>query len=265
MKTHLLDNQGKSIKEIDLPSFFSARIREDLVAKILEAKKKKQPYSPSPVAGKQHAARGKVNHRRHVWRSGYGRGGSRIPRKIMSRRGTQFNWVGAEVSGTRGGMRAHPPHILSMMELPKINKKEMKIALLSALSSTASVEELKKKYSTLREEKIEHQLPLIVSDLKFGKTKELISSLKKILGKQLFEVGLQKRSVRSGKGKARGRKYKKSAGLLIVIGNEEKLEMNGFDIRKANSVDLADLANGGLGRLTLYTEKAIKDLEVRIK
>ena len=117
----------------------------------------------------------------------------------------------------------------------------------------------------LREEKIEHQLPLIVSDLKFGKTKELISSLKKILGKQLFEVGLQKRSVRSGKGKARGRKYKKSAGLLIVIGNEEKLEMNGFDIRKANSVDLADLANGGLGRLTLYTEKAIKDLEVRIK
>lgn len=265
MKTQLLDNQGKNIKEIDLPSFFTARIREDLVAKILEAKKKKQPYSPSPVAGKQHAARGKVNHRRHVWRSGYGRGGSRIPRKIMSRRGTQFNWVGAEVSGTRGGMRAHPPHILSMMELPKINKKEMKIAFMSALSSTASVEELKKKYSTLSEEKIEHHLPLIVSDLKFSKTKELISSLKKILGKQLFEVGLQKRSVRSGKGKARGRKYKKSAGLLIVIGNEEKLEMNGFDIRQANSVDIIDLANGGLGRLTLYTEKAIKDLEARIK
>jgi large subunit ribosomal protein L4e len=265
MKTQLLDNQGKSIKEIDLPSFFSARIRDDLVSKILEAKKKKQPYSPSPVAGKQHAARGKVNHRRHVWRSGYGRGGSRIPRKIMSRRGTQFNWVGAEVSGTRGGMRAHPPHILSMMELPKINKKEMKIAFMSALSSTASVEELKKKYSTLSEEKIEHHLPLIVSELNFNKTKELISSLKKILGKQLFEIGLQKRNVRSGKGKSRGRKYKKSAGLLIVIGNEEKLNLTGFDIRKANSVDIADLANGGSGRLTLYTEKAIKDIEGRFK
>ena len=61
MKTQLLDNQGKSIKEIDLPSFFSARIREDLVAKILEAKKKKQPYSPSLsfVCGWQLVAVGK--------------------------------------------------------------------------------------------------------------------------------------------------------------------------------------------------------------
>ena len=81
-----------------MPNFFSAKIRDDIVSKILEAKKNKQPYAPSPVAGKQHAARGKVVHRRHVWRSGYGKGISRVPRKIMSRRGEQFNWVAAEVS-----------------------------------------------------------------------------------------------------------------------------------------------------------------------
>src|SRR3972149_8940670 len=114
MRAQILDSDGKKTKEIELPKFFSERIREDLISKILEAKKKKQPYSPAPDAGKQHAARGKVQHRRHVWRSGYGKGISRIPRKIMSRRGEQFNWVGAEISGTRGGMRSHPPQVIGM-------------------------------------------------------------------------------------------------------------------------------------------------------
>ena len=112
MKAKVLDISGKKTKEIELPGVFSRKIRKDLIAKVLESKKSKQPYSPSPVAGKQHAASGKMVHRRHVWRSGYGRGQSRIPRKITSRRGTQFNLIGAEVSSTRGGRRAHPPKIL---------------------------------------------------------------------------------------------------------------------------------------------------------
>jgi large subunit ribosomal protein L4e len=264
MKAQVLDHEGKKIKEIDLPNFFSARIRDDLISKILEAKKKRQPYEPSPVAGQQHAAKGKMVHRRHVWRSGYGKGMSRVPRKIFSRRGEQFNWEAAEVPFARGGMRAHPPKVLSMIELPKINKKEMKTAFISALSSTANVEELKKKYSTLQDKKIENHFPIIVSELNFKKTKELISSLKNVLGKTLFEIGLQKKKIRSGKGKLRGRKYKKSAGLLIVIGNSEKLNSSGFDIKSVKELNITDLCNGGLGRLTLYTEKAIKELEERI-
>ena len=135
MKAQIVGSDGKKIKEIDLPNFFSAKIRDDLISKILEAKKKRQPYEPSPVAGQQHAAKGKMVHRRHVWRSGYGKGMSRVPRKIFSRRGEQFNWEAAEVPFARGGMRAHPPKVLSMIELPKINKKEMKMAFISALSS----------------------------------------------------------------------------------------------------------------------------------
>ncbi|MFZ1970870.1 MAG: 50S ribosomal protein L4 [Candidatus Nanoarchaeia archaeon] len=264
MKAQVLGNDGKKIKEIDLPNFFSARIRDDLISKILEAKKKRQPYEPSPVAGQQHAAKGKMVHRRHVWRSGYGKGMSRVPRKIFSRRGEQFNWEAAEVPFARGGMRAHPPKVLSMIELPKINKKEMKTAFISALSSTAKVEELKKKYRTLEDKKIENHFPLIVSELNFKKTKDLISSLKNILGETLFEIGLQKKRIRSGKGKLRGRKYKKSAGLLIVTGNSEKLNSNSFEIKNAKELNITDLCNGGLGRLTLYTEKAIKELEERV-
>ena len=83
MKAKLLDTSGKEKASIDLPKCFSRKIREDVVAKVLEAKKSEQPFSPSPVAGKQHSASGIIIHRRHVWKSGYGRGMSRIPRKIM--------------------------------------------------------------------------------------------------------------------------------------------------------------------------------------
>lgn len=266
MKAQVLDNDGKKVKDIELPGFFSAKIRDDLVSKILEAKKKKQPYAPSLMAGKQHAAKGKLVHRRHVWRSGYGKGISRVPRKIFSRRGEQFNWEAAEVPFARGGMRAHPPKILSMINTSKINKKEMRIAFISAISSTANINEIKKRYSSLESEKIDalKNLPLIVSKLDFKKTKDFVSSLKKMLDKKLFSISLQKKKIRSGIGKLRGRKYKKNAGLLIVLGNQENLHFTGLDIKKVKELSLVDLAKGGLGRLTLYTEKAIKDLKERL-
>ena len=90
MKTIVFDIQGKKAKEIGLPKFFSEKVREDIISKVLESRKVKQPYSPSPVAGKQYSSRGKIKHRRHVWGTHYGRGISRVPRKTMWRRGTQF-------------------------------------------------------------------------------------------------------------------------------------------------------------------------------
>ncbi|HTZ41636.1 MAG TPA: 50S ribosomal protein L4 [Candidatus Omnitrophota bacterium] len=262
MKTPIFNHNGEKIKEIEMPSFFSARIREDLISKVLESLKKKQPYSPSPVAGKQHAARGKVQHRRHVWRSGYGKGISRVPRKIMSRRGEQFNWEAAEIPGARGGLRAHPPYVIGMQTFSRINKKEMRIAFISALSSTANSEEIKSRYKSLEGKKIEHALPLIISELKFKKTKEMISAMKKILGNTLFEIAMPKKKTRSGRGKFRGRKYRKSAGLLIVTGNNEEINSNVFETARARELNVQNLE---MGRLTLYTEKAIKELEERLK
>ena len=260
MKANLLDINGNKVKTIDLPKCFSLKIRQDIVAKILEIKKHKQPYSPSPVAGKQHSASGKMRHRRHVWQTHYGKGMSRIPRKVMSRRGSQFNWVGAEIPGTVGGKRAHPPKILSMINTKKVNKKELKIAFVSAISATANEKEIIKKYKKLKDKKIEN-LPLIVESKLIGlKAKELISSLKKILGKTLFEVALKKKSIRRGKGKLRGRKYKNNAGLLIVVGQKEKLKTNAFYVVDVKGLGVNDLAKGGLGRLTIYTEGAIRYL-----
>jgi len=263
MKANILNINGEKIKEIELPKYFSQPIREDLIYKLIETKLSRQPYSPSPVAGKQYSASGIVQHRRHVWKSSYGLGISRVPRKITSRHGTRFNWIGASVSGTVGGMRSHPPKILSMINTKKINKKEEKIAFISALSATANEKKVSGKYETLKEMKIT-KLPFIVEGkITTLKTKEFISSLKKILG-DLFDVSLQKKQVRSGKGKLRGRKYKKNAGILLVIGKNENMKIKGIEIKKAENVSILDLAKGGPGRLAVYTENAIKELEDKL-
>ena len=261
MKAQLLNIDGKKIREIELPKEFSEKIREDILAKVLEAKKTKQPYSPSPVAGKQNAAKGKVVHRRHVWRSGYGRGSSRVPKKIFSRSGSQFNWQAAEVPFARGGMRAHPPKIISMINTLRINKKEQKIAFASALSATANAKKITEKYSRLNEVK---SVPFVVEGKIVSlKTKNILESLKKILGKEVFEVAVKKKSIRAGQGKKRGRKYKSTAGMLLVVGENEKLKTGVFDIVNAKKLSVVDLAKGGAGRLVVYTENAIKDLGER--
>jgi large subunit ribosomal protein L4e len=262
MKAKILDIHGKEKGEIELPKCFSVGIREDIVAKVLEAKKSRQPYSPSPVAGKQHSAKGKLKHLRHVWKSQYGRGISRVPRKILSRRGGQFIWQAAEAPQARGGMRAHPPKVLSMVNSRRINKKEMELALASALSATANKKQVAEKYSTLREIK---NLPLVVEPQILSlKAKELLSGLKNILG-EMFNVGIKKKGIRAGKGRKRGRKYKSSAGLLLVVGENEKLKTSAFEVKRARNLSTTDLAKGGLGRITIYTEKAIKELGEKLE
>ena len=78
-------------------------------------------------------------------------------------------------------------------------------------------------------------------------------------------MALQKKTIRSGKGKLRGRKYKNNLGLLLIVGNDEKIKITAFDVKTANTVGITDLAVGGPGRLTVYTEAAIKDLEAKFK
>jgi len=265
MKANVLSIEGKKLKEIELPKIFSYEIREDIISKVLEAKKTTQPYSPSPMAGKRHSASGKIRHRRHVWKTHYGRGISRIPRKIMSRRGSQFSWIGATIPSAVGGRRAHPPKVLSMISKKKINKKEMDIALKSAISATANKKQVFNKYGSLNENDIKN-LPLIVEEKIISlKTKLLIESLKKILGENLLELAIKKKKVRSGKGKLRGRKYKRNAGLLFVIGKNEKLKTKSIDNVNVSKLNINDLAKGRQGRLTIYTEKAIKNLEEKFK
>jgi len=255
MKAKIINKEGKK-KEIELPRFFSGKIREDIINKAIEIEKKHHPYSPEILAGMKYSASGKIRHMRHKWKTAYGYGISRVPRKIMWRRGNQFYWIGATVSGTVGGRRAHPPKI---KKEKKINKKEYFLALKSAIASTASLEFLKKRYKRLENKEIKISLPLVIDSSVLNlKTKEFINFLKKLLG-ELYEIALQKKSVRAGKGKLRGRRYKKNAGLLLIIGKNEEKKIKGIDVKKSNNVLVSDIGKEG-GRLAIYTENAIKEL-----
>lgn len=256
MKAQVYDIQGSKKKEINLPEIFNSKIREDIVAKYYEAEKlsQRQPYSNYKEAGKRHSASGTISHKRHDWKGHYGKGMSRAPRKTMWRRGTQFFWIGAEVASARGGRQAHPPRLEKKVR--KINKKETILAMHSAIAATANEKYIAKRYSSLN--KINLKFPLIIELIEKTKTKELIKLLKTILG-DAFKIALKNKSLRAGKGKLRGRKYKSNAGLLLIISKNENVKMNGIDIRTADQLDITDLYP--LGRLVIFTEKSLGELK----
>jgi large subunit ribosomal protein L4e len=255
MKSKILGKDGEK-GSIELPGLFSSQVREDIAQKFFEAEKKIQPYGPNPEAGKHHSASGNLSHSRRLWKTAYGKGISRVPRKIMWRRGDHFYWVGAEVSGMRGGRQAHPPKIAKFLAKKKINKKEAEIAIKSAFASTSNIDYIKRRYETLSDLKL--NLPIVISsDILKLKAKEFFAFLEKNLGGS-FSVALQNKEQRAGKGKMRNRRYKYNAGLLLITGKEENARFSGIDIRKISEVEVGDL--WPLGRLTAYTEQAIKEL-----
>lgn len=253
MKTAIYTSKGEKKGELELPKIFSSKIRQDLVFKYVEAEKfvLAHPYTSDPEGGKKSSASGTISHKRHDWKGHYGRGVSRIPRKTMWRRGEHFYWIGAEVSGTRGGRRAHPPELVK--RLRKINKKESKMAIQSAIAATADKKLISERYSSI--DKID-SAPFVIESFP-EKTKDFVDCLKKVLG-PAFSIALKKKEIRAGKGKSRGRKYKSNAGILILTGNEEKVSFKGVEIKSINELHISDLYP--LGRLTLYTKKAIEEL-----
>ena len=258
MKAQILDINGKKIKEITT-TLFEEPIREDIIYKIVEAEKIKHASAPRLYAGMDRSASGRIRRKRHSWKAGYGRGMSRIPRKTMWRRGTQFSWVGAIIPSAKGGRRAHPPKGLGRIK--KINKKELKKALFSDLTYSNSITELKKKYSSLQDKEIkELKLPIIIEDkiLKLN-TKDFLNALKNIL-KEFYSVAVQEKSKRAGIGKLRGRKYRKNAGALFVISKTENIKIKGIEIVKTNELSVSHLADNG-ARLVFFSEKAIRELE----
>ncbi len=263
MKVAVYDVSSKKIGEMDLPTQFNEDVRQDLISRAVIAiqSNKRTPYGNMPTAGKRSSH--EVSKRRRNYRGSYGHGISRSPRKVLSRRGTRMFWVGAFAPNTVGGRRAHPPKAEKDWD-KKINRKERKKAIRSAISATMISELVRK-----RGHMVPGNYPFIL-DKKFeelSKTKDVVSSLKTIgLGSE-FERSEQ-RSIRSGKGKMRGRKYKQKKGPLIVVVSKDAKIMKaaanipGVDIIDVRNLNAELLAPGEMpGRLTLWTTGAIEMLE----
>jgi len=256
MKVDVFDLGLKKIKEIVLPSQFCEEIRPDLIQKAVLTiqSNKRQKYGAKPDAGKVHAVT--LSKRRRAYKTVYGHGGSRTPKKTMWHRGRQFGLVGAFAPNTVGGRRAHPPKSEKDFS-KKMNKKEMRKAIRSAISYSAQVvgrEKLKTK----------QKLPIIIEDKieELNKTKELVKLLE---GLGLRDYLNQKRKIRAGKGKLRGRKYKNIVGPLIVVSKDCKIKkiksLNGLDVARVDNLNVELLTPGFLPRLVIWSESAIKRLE----
>ncbi|MBU0616049.1 MAG: 50S ribosomal protein L4 [Nanoarchaeota archaeon] len=257
MKLKIIDKTSKEIGQKDLPSQFNEPVREDLIQRAVLAieSHNRQPYGAKIGAGMRASA--KLSRRRHNYKGSYGHGISRVPRKIMSRSGTRFNWVGAVAPGTVGGRKAHPPKASKIWD-QKINKKENQKAIRSAMAATLSKEAVE-----LRGHIVPAHYPFIItSDIEaISKTKDIKQAL---LGVGLeSEISRLTKKIRAGKGKTRGRKYKITKGPLIVVSGECNLtkaaaNLTGIDIVEAKKLNAKLLAPGAHpGRLTLWTDRSI--------
>lgn len=262
MELRILSVSKNEIGKKKLPRQFEEPVRADLVKKAVEVlqSNKRQPYGAKPGAGMRASA--DISRRRHKYKGSYGYGISRVPRKIMTRRGTRFNWVGAVAPGTVGGRRAHPPKPGKDWSM-KINKKENKKAIRSAISATLDAELLKKRGHAAPE-----GYPFIVESKIEGisRTKDAKDAAVKLgMADELRRAS--KRTVRAGKGKSRGRKYKSKKGPLFVVSGDCKFakacsSIPGVDVVAVKSINAEVLAPGTHpGRLTIFTDKAIELME----
>jgi len=263
MKLKIYDSKKIEIGSKDLPIQFYEPIREDIIKRAYLAIMShiRQPFGADPEAGKRASA--KLSRRRRNYRGSYGHGISRVPRKILSRRGMRMNWVGAFAPGMVGGRRAHP-YKAEKIWYEKVNKKENQKAIRSAIAATINKELVK-----ARGHAIPDIYPFLVSSKieEFKKTKDIVEMLEKFgFSKDLERISEKK--VRPGKGKSRGRKYKSTKkSLLIVVSKpcpliKSAANILGIEIAVVDRLNVKLLAPGtNVGRATLFTDAAIERLE----
>lgn len=257
IKTPTNTEEGKK----KLPAQFAEPVRADLIKRAVESiwSHERQPYSSDPRAGKKASA--KLSRRRRDYRGGYGHGISRVPRKILSRNGTNMMWVAAFAPGTVGGRRAHPP-VASKDWVQKINDKERRKAIRSALAATVD-----KQLVAQHGHALPAHYPFIISNAfeALDKTQAVADALAK-LGFEQELARSSRKKVRPGKGKSRGRRYRTATGPLIVVAGDCKLlraakNLAGVDVREVARLNASVLAPGAVpGRLTLFTVSAIDKL-----
>ncbi len=253
-KVNVYNLDIKKKETIARPKVFDVKPRKDLIQKATEVSqsRKKQVQGRDPRAGLRNTA--------VSWGTGHGL--SRAPRLKGSGYPTARN-VG-RVPFAKGGRTTHPIKVEKKIE-KRMNKKTKRLALLSALSATGDHDWVEKRGHLISNIP---EIPLVIDDKiqTIKKTEQIYSILCKFgLEEELNKVKSNKK-IRAGKGKRRGRKYKKRKGLLFVIKDDfgiVKASRNipGTEIIKIGDLSIDNLAPGGLpGRLILWTQSAFNEL-----
>ena len=246
---------GTKDTEVELPPIFSTPFRRELIHKAFTNlnSHKFQPQGRKPNAGMDVVADSND--------PPTGQGMSRVARMRGGGGGRQGQ--GAEVASTRGGRQAHPP-IVEKVIYKKLNKKEKKLALCSAIAATASKDLIQS-----RGHKIEgiESFPIIVSDdiESVSKTNEMIKVLESLKLSQDVKR-LESRKSRSGKPLLRGRSKKIGKSVLFVTKDSSNLRkaigtIPGVEAKNVKELSVLDLAPGSDPiRLTVYSKSAIEEI-----
>lgn len=258
MKATVYDIDGKKVSETKLPEQFSTSVREDIIQRAVIAfwSAKRQPYGADPYAGYRTTA--KMKTLRRAYGSWTGRGIARLARiRIGSGHMTGV------VRLTPHAVKGHAPTAPKAQRvwLQKINKKERRFAIRSAIAATAVKEIVSKKH------KIDKELPIVVEDKlqEMKKSKDVMKLLEKIVPEDLERCSEKK--VRAGKGKKRGRKYKRKVGPIIVVAEDKGIvkaarNIAGVDVSLVKNLNANLLAPGAkAGRLAIYTKAALEQME----
>jgi len=228
--------------KVELPKAFSTPYRPDLIQKTVVAEQAalRQPYSTDPEAGLRTSG-DYFGSRRNRFRQTINKGNSRLPR--LKTGGGGLGKV-IRLPQTRGGRRAHGPQGKDYTR--KINKKERKLALDSAIAASVDKELVlsrSHKFGSLG-------LPIVVED-KFQNLKKTAE-----VGKVLEAIGLKEEM-----------KTQKKRKILIVVNEDGGIlkaagSLDGVDISTLDSLDVENLAPGThAGRLIVWSESAIKNIK----
>jgi len=246
---NIYGTDGKVKGKVELPQVFSTPYRPDLIRRAVVAAQanRRQRYGPSKVAGMRHAV--------STW--GKGRGVARVQRLTSGRKG-------AESPNNVGGRRAHPPRPEHSFE-KKINRKERKLAIASALAATSDDGKVRARGHRFKEGLT---VPVIVDDSmeKFERTKDVLSMLHSIGIDLDVKRASDGRHIRAGRGKMRGRRFRTPRSILFVATEGSPILTGARNLPGVNTISPSGISTellapgGDPGRLVVFSKKAMEIL-----
>jgi len=254
-KAPIYDLEANIVNEITLPAVFGLPIRIDLIRRAVHSAltARIQPKGRDPLAGKRRCG--------ESW--GIGHGLARVPRLDNGRAVLAPNVV--------GGRRQFAPSPLRKIH-EEINRKEMRLALMSAIAALANKYFVSKR-CRISLDKLK-SIPLIIIDdfENLTRTREVKNVLMKLGVWEEVLFAKERTRIRAGKGKMRGRRYITPKSLLIIVSSTKSAVINairnlpGIDYATPQTLNILTLAPGGQpGRLALITVKALNSISEMYK
>lgn len=249
MKVNVYSKEGEVTGDIELPAIFNEEYRPDIIkrAVISSQTARIQPWGNDPLAGKRTTA--------ESW--GSGRGAAMVPR---IKNGSRTAFIPLAV----GGRQAHPVRS-EKNHHEKVNIKERRFAIRSAVAATTNKNLIEKRGHKTGDIK---NFPIVVEDdiCSVKSTKETREIFKNLGVYDDIKRSKEGKRIRAGRGKTRGRKYKKPKGPLLVVGEDKGIKLGarnhaGVDVVCVENLNTELLAPGTHpGRLTIFTKSAIEKL-----